>query len=97
MRAGMAARDPARLQAALVQLQASLASEYADNPTLGQTVAIFSGVFLDIRSTVVFGVFLAFGAGFFALIRAYAPKLQIMAIFGVIGGESSSTIGCVRC
>ena len=37
-----------------------------------------------LSSTVVFGVFLAFGTFLFALIRAYAPKLTLMSVFGTI-------------
>ena len=43
-------------------------------------------------STVVFGVFLAFGTFLFALIRAYAPRLTLMSVFGTIAID----IFCVR-
>lgn len=32
----------------------------------------------------MYGVFLGFGAFIFALMRAYAPKLALMSIFGTI-------------
>ena len=47
---------------------------------------------LQNRSSVVFGVFLGVGAFFFAFLRAYAPPLMIMSIFGTIGLD----IFCVR-
>lgn len=43
-------------------------------------------------STVVFGVFLAVGNFLFALIRAYAPGLTLMSVFGTIAVD----IFCVR-
>ncbi len=39
---------------------------------------------LVFSSTVVYGVFLGFGCFLFALIRAYAPKLTLMSVFGTI-------------
>jgi hypothetical protein len=39
---------------------------------------------LSSRSSVIFGVFLGIGTFIFALIRAYAPKLTLMAVFGTI-------------
>jgi hypothetical protein len=47
---------------------------------------------LDFRSSIVFGCFLAVGAFFFGLVRAYAPKLILFSIFGTVALD----IFCVR-
>ena len=62
------------------------------NPDALFQASIFEGAFLDTRSSVCFGVFLAFGIFVFSLIRAYAPRLTIMSIFGTIALD----IYCVR-
>lgn len=54
------------------------------NPDALFEADIFRGVFLDTRSSVVFGCFLGVGTFFFAFIRAYAPKLTLMSVFGTI-------------
>ena len=54
------------------------------NPDALFEASIFEGAFLDTRSSVCFGVFLAFGMFIFSLLRAYAPRLTIMSIFGTI-------------
>jgi Na+/serine symporter len=38
----------------------------------------------------MYGAFLIIGSFIFGLIRAYAPKLLFMSIFGTIAGASSS-------
>lgn len=67
---------------ALTLLTSSVAS--ATNPDVAYRSTIFHGNFLDARSTVVFGVFLAVGTFVFGLIRATTPKLMLLAIFGTI-------------
>lgn len=44
------------------------------------------------REVIVYGVFLATGVAFFAFVRAYAPRLSLLAIFGTIVLD----IFCVR-
>lgn len=44
------------------------------------------------REVIVYGVFLATGVAFFAYVRAYAPRLSLLAIFGTIVLD----IFCVR-
>jgi len=39
----------------------------------------------------VFGVFLGVGAFFFALVRAYAPKLALFSVFGYVTGLEQLT------
>ncbi|TFK82815.1 hypothetical protein K466DRAFT_666286 [Polyporus arcularius HHB13444] len=82
MAAALAARDQTLLKQTL-QKEAQSTAGMA-NPDALYQVAIFNGDFLDTRSTVVYGVFLGFGCFLFALIRAYAPKLTLMSVFGTI-------------
>lgn len=56
----------------------------AANPAFAFQVSIFSGAFLDWRSTVVYGFFLAIGTFFMGLIRAHRPKLILVSIFASI-------------
>lgn len=90
MRAALAVRDQAALQANLAALRASLASSTDPN---AQTAAIFSGLFLDTRSSIMFGAFLVMATFFFGVIRAYAPKLTLMSIFGTIAVDVYFSIG----
>lgn len=62
------------------------------NPEALYTLQIFAGAFLDWRSSLVFGAFLAAGNFLFALIRSYQPKLIMMSIFATIACD----IFCVR-
>ncbi|KAG7095005.1 hypothetical protein E1B28_005799 [Marasmius oreades] len=93
-RAANAARSMAQLQAATIQVQQMISSNPAlqANPA-AQTMAIFDGAFLDIRVSVVYGCFLGFGAFIFGLLRAYAPKLVFLSIFGTIGIDIFCTLG----
>lgn len=85
---GTAGADEVRLRLSSLRkpaherLSRSVAS--ATNPDVAYRSTIFHGNFLDARSTVVFGVFLGVGTFFFGLIRAAAPKLMLLAIFGTI-------------
>lgn len=82
MRAALASRDQVLLQTTLQKVQSSAAG--LANPEGLFQLQIFEGVFLDARSSVVFGCFLAIGTFIFALVRAYAPKLTFLSIFGTI-------------
>uniref|UniRef100_A0A0W0FWJ3 ER transporter 6TM N-terminal domain-containing protein n=1 Tax=Moniliophthora roreri TaxID=221103 RepID=A0A0W0FWJ3_MONRR len=95
MRAALASRNAAQLQAATQQLQESIRSDpnLQANPTLAQTVAVFNGLFLDIRSSAVFGCFLGLGAFIFGFLRAYAPKLIMLSIFGTISIDIFCSLG----
>ncbi|KZP19305.1 hypothetical protein FIBSPDRAFT_1045659 [Athelia psychrophila] len=74
-------------------MKAALAtSGMADLEALYQ-VSIFEGAFLDVRSSAVFGCFLALGTFFFACIRAYAPKLTLMSVFGTIAIDIYCSFG----
>jgi hypothetical protein len=44
------------------------------------------------RSSIIFGVFLAFGNMIFAIVRAYSPSLFFFSIFGTVATD----IFCVR-
>ncbi|KAI0646345.1 hypothetical protein C8Q79DRAFT_909612 [Trametes meyenii] len=91
MAAALAARDQTLLKATL-QKEVASAAGLANPDALFQS-AIFRGDFLDTRSTVVFGVFLGFGCFVFALVRAYAPKLTIMSVFGTIAVDIFISFG----
>ncbi|KAJ7160023.1 hypothetical protein C8R43DRAFT_1064102 [Mycena crocata] len=95
MRAANAVRDQAAIQAVAAQIQTSIQANpvFQANPALAQTTAIFAGWFLDTRATVIYGVFLAVGSFIFGLIRAYAPKLLFMSIFGTIAVDIFCSIG----
>lgn len=89
MRAASAVRSQALLQAATQQLQQTIRSNPAlqANPLFAQQDAVFHGLFLDTRSSVMFGFFLGLAMFVFGLIRAYAPKLTILSIFGTIAAD----------
>ncbi|KAJ7478392.1 hypothetical protein FB451DRAFT_1452874 [Mycena latifolia] len=95
MRAANAVRDPALIQAAGQQIQASINASaiFQSNPALAQSTAVFSGWFLDVRATAMYGAFLAVGASIFGLMRAYAPKLIFMSIFGTIALDVFCAVG----
>ncbi|KAJ7054138.1 hypothetical protein C8F01DRAFT_1164075 [Mycena amicta] len=91
MRAANAVRDQAHIQAVGAQIQASIQANpiFQAKPALATLTAIFTGEFLDVRATVIYGAFLAVGAFIFGAIRAYAPKLLFLSIFGTIASASS--------
>ncbi|KAK0186249.1 hypothetical protein F5146DRAFT_1065188 [Armillaria mellea] len=86
MRAANESRDPSVLQASMAVLNASIAANpvFQANPALAKTTAIYHGVFLDTRASVVYGCFLGLGAFVMGLFRAYAPTLIFLSIFGTI-------------
>ncbi|KAF7369614.1 hypothetical protein MVEN_00292200 [Mycena venus] len=95
MRAANAVRDQAHIQAVAGQIQASIKSNpvFQANPALAQSTAIFAGEFLDIRASAVYAGFLIIGNLIFGLIRAYAPKLLFMSIFGTIAVDIFCSVG----
>ncbi|KAI0746793.1 hypothetical protein C8Q80DRAFT_1220068 [Daedaleopsis nitida] len=82
MKAALTVRDQTLVQQTL-QKEVQSATGLA-NPEALFHAGIFNGDFLDTGSTVIYGVFLGFGCFLFALIRAYAPKLTLMSVFGTI-------------
>ncbi|KAG7440200.1 uncharacterized protein BT62DRAFT_1012986 [Guyanagaster necrorhizus] len=95
MRAANESRDPSVLQASMAVLNASIAANpaFQANPTLATTTAIYHGVFLDTRASVVYGCFLGLGAFIMGLFRAYAPTLIFLSIFGTIAMDIFATYG----
>ncbi|KAI8970891.1 hypothetical protein BD414DRAFT_501521 [Trametes punicea] len=91
MAAALAARDKTLLKQTLQKTAESTAG--LANPDALFQDAIFNGEFLDTRSTVVFGVFLGFGCFLFSFIRAYAPKLTVMSVFGTIALDIFCSFG----
>ncbi|KAK0493580.1 hypothetical protein EDD18DRAFT_1405386, partial [Armillaria luteobubalina] len=95
MRAANESRDPSVLQASMARLLYSIAANpvFQANPTLAKTTAIYHGVFLDTRASVVYGCFLGLGAFIMGLFRAYAPTLIFLSIFGTIAMDIFATYG----
>ncbi|KAJ7666375.1 hypothetical protein B0H17DRAFT_847415, partial [Mycena rosella] len=108
MRAANAVRDQALVQEAGQQIRARcvfrlpflpeadiyhMHAIFQADPSLAQSTAVFSGWFLDVRSTAVYGAFLGVGAFIFGLMRAYAPKLIFMSIFGTIALDVFCAVG----
>ncbi|KAA1472661.1 hypothetical protein DENSPDRAFT_872334 [Dentipellis sp. KUC8613] len=91
MRGALAARNQAVLKETLQKAQESLAG--LSNPDQVFKIEIFQGMFLDARSSVVYGVFMGFGSFIFALIRAYSPPLMFLSIFGTISLDIVCTVG----
>ncbi|KZP26783.1 hypothetical protein FIBSPDRAFT_731732 [Athelia psychrophila] len=91
MKAALASRNEVLLASTLQRVKESAAG-LADPEAL-YTLSIFEGVFLDLRSSAVFGCFLVVGVFFFALIRAYAPKLTLLSVFGTIALDIYCTYG----
>ncbi|KAI0266395.1 hypothetical protein BC834DRAFT_969434 [Gloeopeniophorella convolvens] len=91
MRAALAVRDQVLLKSSLQKAQETAAG--SANPDQVFKIEIFQGDFLDVRSNVVFGVFLAIGAFIFAIIRAYFKPLIFMSIFGTISIDIYCSIG----
>ncbi|THH31626.1 hypothetical protein EUX98_g2549 [Antrodiella citrinella] len=82
MRAALAARNQLVAKQTLENVMQGLAGN--SNPDAEFENEIFTGIFLDTKSSAVFGVFLALGCFFFAMCRAYNPRLLIFSIFGTV-------------
>ncbi|KAJ7619832.1 hypothetical protein DFH06DRAFT_1482861 [Mycena polygramma] len=95
MRAANAVRDQAHIEAVVGQIQASISANpaFQANPARAQSTAIFDGLFLDLRASAVYGGFLITGSFIFGLIRAHAPKLLFMSIFGTIAVDIFCAVG----
>ncbi|KZT71069.1 hypothetical protein DAEQUDRAFT_724415 [Daedalea quercina L-15889] len=91
MAAALAARSQLLLRSELEKVEQSIAG-LADPDALFQA-SIFEGDFLDTRSSVVFGVFLCFAVFVLSLMRAYAPRLTLMSIFGTIAADIYCSYG----
>ncbi|CCM03466.1 uncharacterized protein FIBRA_05599 [Fibroporia radiculosa] len=91
MRAALAVRNQLLVEQTLLREEQS-ASGLANPDVLFET-GIFNGDFLDTRSSVMFGAFLAVASFIFALIRAYMPRLLIMSIFGTIAVDIFCSYG----
>jgi hypothetical protein len=89
MASALRARSQVVLSSAYTRAQNQLISGVAPDSQFQKFV--FEGVFLDVRSSAVFGAF--FFVGMFALagLKAVAPKLTFLAIFGMIVMVSSQS------
>ena len=97
MASALRARSQVVLSSAYTRAQSQLVSGVAPDSQFQKFV--FEGVFLDARSSAVFGAF--FFVGIFALagLKAVAPKLTFLSIFGMIvmvSSQSSEFSGVVR-
>lgn len=89
MASALRARSATLLASSYTRAQNQLISGVAPDSQFQKFV--FEGVFLDARSSAVFGAF--FFVGMFALagLKAVAPKLTFLAIFGMIVMVSSQS------
>ncbi|KAM0751044.1 hypothetical protein T439DRAFT_380062 [Meredithblackwellia eburnea MCA 4105] len=80
MAASLVVRSQARLDAAYL---ASGGVNINDDASTARFLRmIFSGQFLDPRSTAMYGVFFCVGCFFFAYMRTIAPTLALFSVFG---------------
>ncbi|KAN0131986.1 Protein of unknown function (DUF2422) domain containing protein [Lactarius tabidus] len=91
MKAALAVRSNLYVEATLQNLGQSLGGSV--NPDQLYKVVVFQGRFLDAKSSVIFGVFLAFGNMIFAIVRAYSPSLFFFSIFGTVATDIFCSIG----
>ncbi|PPQ76063.1 hypothetical protein CVT24_006853 [Panaeolus cyanescens] len=95
--AAMASALSVRSASLLAQQQQHLQSMLNPNSTLPIPVQIqvqtFHGIFLDPRSSAVYGAFLFIGTFALGVLRAYIPRLALMSIFGTIVMDVIATLG----
>ncbi|GBE84358.1 hypothetical protein BKA93DRAFT_807068 [Sparassis latifolia] len=91
MRAALASRNQLLLKQTLQTEEQSVAG--LANPDAMFQASIFEGIFLDTRSSIVFGCFLGFSSFLFALLRVYVPKLILMSIFASIAMDIYCSFG----
>ncbi|KAJ6613973.1 hypothetical protein B0H10DRAFT_2436246 [Mycena sp. CBHHK59/15] len=82
MAAGLAVQDAALLAQRTAAAQATLVNGV---PPATQLAALaFHGYFLDARTSAVYGAMFFVGTFFMGALRAHAPKLALLSIFGTI-------------
>ncbi|KAF8179112.1 hypothetical protein BJ912DRAFT_1128563, partial [Pholiota molesta] len=93
--AAMASALSVRSAALLAQQQQKLGSMLNPNlPIALQTQEfVFHGLFLDPRSSAVYGAFLFIGAFAMGTLRAYLPNLTLLSLFGTIVLDVICTTG----
>ncbi|GJJ13910.1 hypothetical protein Clacol_008167 [Clathrus columnatus] len=82
MKAALTARSKVLLLSQIEKVNRTTSS--SANPDAAFQIEIFRGEFLDVGSSVVFGVFLAVGAFCFAVVRGTSPRLASFSIIGSI-------------
>ncbi|KZO91011.1 hypothetical protein CALVIDRAFT_506209 [Calocera viscosa TUFC12733] len=84
--AAMAASLAARSQTLLASEYTTAESQLLPglSPDTQFQAFVFQGLFLDPAASAVFGVFFFIGTFGLALVRAYAPRLTLVAVFGSI-------------
>ncbi|KAL5521007.1 hypothetical protein ACEPAG_8929 [Sanghuangporus baumii] len=91
MKAASAVRSQTLLQSEY--LRANQTAAHSANPDSVFNSELFRGDFLDWRSSLIYGVFMAFAAILFSFTRAYYPKLAFFSTFGIIAADVFCTIG----
>ncbi|KAJ7159565.1 hypothetical protein C8R46DRAFT_956786 [Mycena filopes] len=93
--AAMAAAQSVRSQALLAAQQAIAKSSLVPGipPALQLQTLTFHGLFLDPRSSAVYGVFLFIGTFALGALRAKVPRLAVVGLFGTIVVDVMSTTG----
>ncbi|KAF9475517.1 hypothetical protein BDN70DRAFT_883627 [Pholiota conissans] len=95
--AAMAASLAARSSSLLAEQQQKLGSMLNPNSTTPLAVQtqefVFHGMFLDPRSSAVYGAFLFVGAFAMGALRAYLPNLTLLSLFGTIVLDAICTTG----
>ncbi|KAL5483606.1 hypothetical protein ACEPAI_8838 [Sanghuangporus weigelae] len=91
MKAANAVRSQTLLQSEY--LRENQTAAHSANPDSVFNSEVFRGDFLDWRSSLVYGVFMAFAAILFSYIRALSPKLIFLSTFGIIAADVFCTIG----
>ncbi|CAK5266926.1 unnamed protein product [Mycena citricolor] len=96
MAAGLSVQDKGLLASRIRALQSAGGNAASANPAAQaaqmQTLA-FHGYFLDPRVSAVYGAMFFIGTFFLGALRARAPKLTLLAIFGTIVMDVMSTFG----
>ncbi|GHJ86374.1 hypothetical protein NliqN6_2776 [Naganishia liquefaciens] len=82
MAAALQARDRTLLASQYTRAQNGVVA--GTNPDAQFQRFVFEGYFLDTRSTIVFAIFFFVGTYFLGSIRALAPKLTLLCLFGTI-------------
>ncbi|BFZ62657.1 hypothetical protein YB2330_003760 [Saitoella coloradoensis] len=76
------------------RIATAVRDEYVDLTSVNR-VAIFNGDYVETKSSVVFAVFLAFGAGFFLWIKSKYPALIFGSVFSMICVVVTCTYGAL--
>ncbi|KAI0266396.1 hypothetical protein BC834DRAFT_969435 [Gloeopeniophorella convolvens] len=91
MRAALSVRSELLIESTLQKVANNFQGTV--NPDQVYKLEVFQGDFLDPKSSVMFGVFMAIGAFILAFVRAYSPPFMIFTIFGTIALDIFCAVG----